>query len=126
MHELSIAMALVGQAQEALAGRAVAHVDRITVRIGALSGVDPEALSFAFPVAAAGTPVAGAELRIERVDPEVRCQACGRTTQPKWPGTVCAACGSSETTLAEGREMSLVNIEYEEPAAAPEEPGHVR
>ena len=128
MHELSIAMALVEQVQEALRGRTVDRVERVTVRIGALAGVDPEALAFAFPLATEGTSVAGAELRVERVGPEVRCGACGQSTRPAWPSTRCAACDSAETTLAQGREMDLVNVEYDEPAATErtKEQGDVR
>jgi hydrogenase nickel incorporation protein HypA/HybF len=66
MHELSIAMSLIDTVCEELPklGGAVS-VRMIRVRVGPLSGVVPRALAFAFEVAVADSPLAGARLEIE-------------------------------------------------------------
>lgn len=64
MHELGISRNIVAIVAEAACGR---RVRRITLEIGALSGVVPEAIEFAFDLAAEGTPAAGAVLDIRRL-----------------------------------------------------------
>lgn len=67
MHELSIAVSLVDSVCEELPrlGDQVT-VRSIFVRVGRLSGIVPDALSFAFDVAAENSPIAGARLEIEQ------------------------------------------------------------
>jgi hydrogenase nickel incorporation protein HypA/HybF len=40
-------------------------IRRVVLRVGALSGVEPDALRFAFEALAPGTPAAGATLELE-------------------------------------------------------------
>ena len=65
MHELSIAMSLVDTICEELPKLGAVVVRAVHVRVGALSGVVPDALTFAFDVAADGSPIAGARLDVE-------------------------------------------------------------
>jgi hydrogenase nickel incorporation protein HypA/HybF len=66
MHELSIAVSLVDTICDELPrlGDGV-RVCAVRLRIGSLSGVAPAALTFAFDVATADSPIAGARLDIE-------------------------------------------------------------
>ena len=66
MHELSIAISLVDAVCDELPrfGDRVS-VRRVLLRVGPLSGVVPDALRFAFDVAAHDSPIAGACLDIE-------------------------------------------------------------
>jgi hydrogenase nickel incorporation protein HypA/HybF len=66
MHELSIAMSLMDAIIEELPILGDVTVVAAHVRVGALSGVVPEALSFAFEVATDGSPLAGTSISIER------------------------------------------------------------
>jgi hydrogenase nickel incorporation protein HypA/HybF len=65
MHELSIAIALVDLACEEAGRRQLPRVDALHLRIGSLSGIVTDALLFSFDVAAAGTVVEGASLKVE-------------------------------------------------------------
>jgi Zn finger protein HypA/HybF involved in hydrogenase expression len=67
MHELSIALSLIDAVCDELPrlGRA-ATVRSVRIRLGPQAGVVAEALRFAFEVAAADSPLAGARLEIER------------------------------------------------------------
>jgi hydrogenase nickel incorporation protein HypA/HybF len=113
MHELSVAVALVQQAEDALTP-AVRRVTRVGIAVGVLSGVDPEALRMAFPAAAEGTRLAGASLAVRLIAAQTRCAACGDTTTPDVPYFICGACGSAEITIAAGRELLLERLECEE------------
>jgi hydrogenase nickel incorporation protein HypA/HybF len=65
MHELSIALGLIDTICEELPKLGAVSVRSVHLRVGALSGVAPDALTFAFDVAADGSPIAGARLEIE-------------------------------------------------------------
>ncbi|WP_392970228.1 hydrogenase maturation nickel metallochaperone HypA [Streptomyces sp. LN245] len=109
MHELSIAVAVVEQVEEAVReqGRAVAS---LTLRIGELAGVVPEALDFSFGLATEGTALAGSRLLIETVEARGRCEGCGREAPTGMPPVLwCAGCGRPLTLLS-GRELEIVRV----------------
>ena len=64
MHELAIAESVVATVLERTGGR---QVSVVRLRVGRLSGVVPDALTFCFELATAGTPLEGATLEIEEV-----------------------------------------------------------
>ncbi|MFJ7962973.1 hydrogenase maturation nickel metallochaperone HypA [Streptomyces sp. NPDC096324] len=109
MHELSIAVAVVEQVEEAVRDRGRA-VESLTLRIGELAGVVPEALEFSFGLATEGTALAGARLLIETVDARGRCEGCGREARTGMPPVLwCAGCGAPLTLLG-GRELEIVRV----------------
>lgn len=65
MHELSIAVSLIDAICDELPRLGRVSVRSVRVRVGALSGVVADALTFAFDVAADSSPIAGARLEIE-------------------------------------------------------------
>jgi len=113
MHEYSLMTALMERVEaEAATHRALA-VHRVRVRIGELSGVEPDLLESAFAIVRAGTICAGAALEIERVAARWVCPACRR---PMTAGErlECPACGEP-AALAAGDEIVLGQIELEVP-----------
>lgn len=113
MHELSIALSLVDAACEQLPDLgAHARVRALHVRVGALSGVVPEALMFSFDVAAAGSAIAGARLRIERVALIAWCEHCEAEralATVQW--LRCPTCHRPTPEVRTGRELELVSLE---------------
>jgi hydrogenase nickel incorporation protein HypA/HybF len=65
MHELSVAVSLVELACEEASRRQLQRVHALHLRLGSLSGIVTGALLFSFDVAAAGTPIEGALLKVE-------------------------------------------------------------
>jgi hydrogenase nickel incorporation protein HypA/HybF len=65
MHELSIAISLVETICDELPRLGDVRVRSVRVRVGALSGVVPDALTFAFDVASDGSRIAGTRLEID-------------------------------------------------------------
>ena len=113
MHELSIAQALVEQVESAAAKERALRVVRVVITVGALSGVDPEALRSLFPLVAEGTVTDGAELVVETVAARVKCRACGHEAQTDAAFIGCAACGSRDVELSAGRELNIKTVELE-------------
>jgi hydrogenase nickel incorporation protein HypA/HybF len=121
MHELSVAESILEQVEELAAREGADGVNRVTVSVGSLSGVEPDALEFAFPVALETSGLDGVELVIERVPAHMKCAACGRTTEPEFPFAVCAHCGSAEVECLGGRELLIQSVELLKPAGRAKE-----
>ncbi|OFW05192.1 MAG: hydrogenase nickel incorporation protein HypA [Acidobacteria bacterium RIFCSPLOWO2_02_FULL_68_18] len=113
MHEYSIVQALFERvAAEARTRRATA-VHRLSIRIGELSGVEPDLLTTAYETFRTETICAGAALDLRVVPARWTCPGCGRGFDR---GDVlrCAACGVP-ARLAGGDEIMLDRIEMEVP-----------
>jgi hydrogenase nickel incorporation protein HypA/HybF len=115
MHELSIAMSLVDVASEQASRMRDVRVTALHVRLGVLSGVVADALSFSFALAAEDSPIAGAQLVIEEAPIVVHCTTCNAERQiPSAQLLHCPICSTPATTLVGGREMELVSLEVED------------
>lgn len=112
MHELSIVLSMMDRIREE-AMRHNGTVRGVHVKIGVLSGVDCEALRFAWEVARADTELAEAELKIEKIPLLVRCPACGNTHTPEARSIFCPQCVTPEQDILEGREMVLTALEID-------------
>jgi hydrogenase nickel incorporation protein HypA/HybF len=95
----------------AQAGAKRVHVVRL--RIGALSGVVPEALEFAFEALSAGTPAEGAQLAIESVPARFWCDVCAEEFESPDLFAECPRCRKPSGELRAGREMELASLEVE-------------
>ena len=113
MHELAVCQALMDQVAGVAAREAARRVTAVTLQIGDLSGVEPQLLQDAWPIASAGSLAAGARLHIETVPLRVRCLACGGETDALPNRLVCGECGSFRTTLVSGEELLLKSVELE-------------
>ena len=117
MHELSIATAIVEQAGEVARAHHATAVSAVTVRVGELSGVVPDALTFAFDVARDGTALATADLVDEAVPALAHCGPCGEEfTVGVPPFFWCPRCDRPAQGLSSGRELEITGIEFAEGA----------
>lgn len=111
MHELSIACSLVKAAVDEATRHGAAHVTRLDVVLGALSGVEMDALLFCFPAVARGTVCEGAGLNVEIQPATGRCPACSSTSEVRDFLSHCPSCGEWPLGLKGGREMKLRSLE---------------
>jgi hydrogenase nickel incorporation protein HypA/HybF len=114
VHELSIALALVESVSEHVVAHGGGRVRGVTLRIGALSGVEVPALRFAFPEATAGTLLAGAALEVEEVPAVGFCPCCGEErVLPSVQRLRCAVCRTPMPRIVRGRELEILAVEVE-------------
>jgi hydrogenase nickel incorporation protein HypA/HybF len=119
MHELSIMESALSAALDRAQQAGASRIYVIRLRIGALSGVVPEALQFAFEALAAGTLAEGAQLAIENVPARFWCATCAREFQSDNLFADCPQCRRPSGELRAGREMELASLEIDaEPEAA--------
>lgn len=113
MHELSVAQALVEQITNIVHQQQASHASLARVRIGLLSGVEPELLNAAFPLAAAGSVAESASLQLVRAPIRVRCQTCGAESEAAMNRLICGVCGDWHTQILSGDELILESVELE-------------
>jgi hydrogenase nickel incorporation protein HypA/HybF len=111
MHELSVCLSLLKQIESIARQHDAATVDQVYLKIGPLSGLEPELLRKAYPLAVAGTVAEKAELFIEYGEIIVTCTECGAESPAKPNRLLCAACGDFRTRLISGDEMILQRVE---------------
>lgn len=112
MHELAVCQALVEQVEKVARQQQADRVSGIALAIGALSGVEPQLLEQAFPLAAAGSVAQDAVLRIESSPVRVHCERCDQTSDVTANRLVCKHCGNWRTTLIGGDELFLTRVEF--------------
>lgn len=123
MHELAVAQGLVMEAERVAAAHRAALVERIVVRVGALSGVEPELLERAFDIARAGTCARNATLEFEQGAIEIRCRSCGSHSVAAAPNRlICGACGGWQVDVTAGEDLLLVRLELSDLGAETEPP----
>lgn len=111
MHELSVCNALIRQVERISHDHGASGVHRIFVVIGPLSGIEPELLRRALPLAAAHTVAHAAELVIRAADVVVRCNECAAESVVSANRLLCGVCGDFRTRLVSGDEMILERVE---------------
>lgn len=111
MHELALTQSLIEALREEAVLRGFARVRRVTLAVGALGHVEPEALAFCFDVAARGTLAEGAELRIERPPGSAFCTDCGSLVALAARGEPCPGCGGYRLLVRSGEELTIRELE---------------
>ncbi len=117
MHELSVCQALIAQVEQIAAQHAAQGVKSVHLRLGPLSGVEPQLLQDAYPMACAGSVAAGSVLLIDLAPLKVKCQTCGAETQASPNRLLCGQCGDYHTQVVSGDEMLLMSVELIQGAA---------
>ena len=111
MHELSVCLSLLQQMETIAEQRNASAVERVYLKIGPLSGIEPHLLRQAYPLAVAGTVAENAELVIEAADVVVTCTQCGSESKVLPNRLLCADCGDFRTRVISGDEMILQRLE---------------
>jgi hydrogenase nickel incorporation protein HypA/HybF len=111
MHELSIALSMIEQIEEETVKHGGGTVEVVYVRIGVLSGVDAQALRYAFELACEETDLSGTRLEIEQVPLRVYCPHCALTYNPDPQYILCPRCIVSIPEILEGNELELRALE---------------
>jgi hydrogenase nickel incorporation protein HypA/HybF len=111
MHEIGMLQQALQQVLQQAGTRGAQRVERVTVRIGADSGVVPEVVALAFEVSARGTIAEGARLEIEHVPLVCYCGSCALEFEPADVLAECPRCGRISAQVRQGREFELAALE---------------
>ena len=115
MHELSIASAIVDAARAEARSHPGARLQTLGLLVGALSGVNPEALRFCFDSLTKETELEGLRLEIQECPQRNLCPQCPLTFDVIEYQAACPECGTRQTECVSGHELELAYLEVEEP-----------
>jgi hydrogenase nickel incorporation protein HypA/HybF len=111
MHEVALMQQTLEIAFEHAAQHRAQGICRLALRVGNLSGVVPDALSFAFDVLSRGTIAEGAKLEMESVPVICFCPACEQEFAPPDLFYECPRCHQLSTQVRRGQELELAYLE---------------
>ena len=110
MHELSVATEIIKIVQNEIAERNIERISTVKLKIGAMAGIDPEALKFSFKAASAKTSLAGAILDIDWLVVKGKCKSCGKNFEIDDLVFMCPHCDSADITITQGEELNIAYI----------------
>jgi hydrogenase nickel incorporation protein HypA/HybF len=82
MHELSIILSIIDEVGDESKARGLHNVEIVHLKVGVFSGVDRDALLFAWQLACEGTPLEDSLLDIETVPLIIYCAVCQQDCTP--------------------------------------------
>jgi hydrogenase nickel incorporation protein HypA/HybF len=115
MHEFSLVVSMLDIAEDAARAEGARRITRIHVEIGALAGVVPEALTFAFEGARIGTLAADAQLEVTYLPAIAYCAVCAKVFEldNRWGIAMCPDCDTPSGDLRQGRELQVADVTVE-------------
>jgi hydrogenase nickel incorporation protein HypA/HybF len=113
MHEMSLMESIVGLVEDERRREAFGRVRTVRLRVGALAGVEPDALRFCFAAISAGRITEGARLEIDAAPGQGWCGACRRRVPLAERFDACPDCGDGPLPVTGGGDLRLVDLEVE-------------
>jgi hydrogenase nickel incorporation protein HypA/HybF len=110
MHELSIVLSIVDIADEEVKKHNAHHVDSINLEIGAVAGVEFDALNFVWDAAVKNSVLDGASRHIDVVKAKARCIDCGCVFEVNDRFQACPVCHDYFTELLQGKELKVKSL----------------
>jgi len=111
MHEVSIIQNVIEIVTQKAHENKLTKINRVSLRIGELSGVMPESLNFAFENCIQGTMLEKTTLGIENVSALGRCEECNLEFPIGHFKKLCPNCNQFCTSVVSGYELYVNTIE---------------
>jgi hydrogenase nickel incorporation protein HypA/HybF len=113
MHEMSLAESVLRIIEDEARAQQLRRVHSVTLEIGRLAAVEPEAMRFAFDAVMRDTLAQGARLELVETPGYGCCADCGATVEMDEPLALCPQCGSGRVHVTGGDRMRVLELEAE-------------
>ncbi len=113
MHEMSLAEGVLQLISESAQSNGFSQVKTVWLEIGALAGVEAEAMRFCFDAVVKGTLVEGATLEIVETEGQGWCMACSKTVPLQQRYDPCPLCDGYQVEPTGGLELRVKELEVE-------------
>ena len=113
MHEYSIVQSLLDSCEEHARKNEASKVTKVVVKIGVMSGVEPDLLKTAFDTFKEETICSNAEFILNIQPIIILCHKCKVESTLKNREYCCPKCESVELEILDGEEMYLMQLELE-------------
>ena len=111
MHETVIVSGLLHILEQKAAMHKVAHIGRVTIKVGRLRAVEPQQLRLCFEMFAEDTIAEGAVLVIDQIAVRARCKNCGTEFEVPRYRFDCPGCGGGDVDVISGQELYIESFE---------------
>jgi hydrogenase nickel incorporation protein HypA/HybF len=113
VHELGITQSIIEIAEDHARAQNAVKVNSVTVEIGGLSGIVPDAVEFCFEACSKETLLEGAELIIDFIPGRARCVSCNWEDNIEQLTYVCPECGNLALERLQGEELRVKELEID-------------
>ncbi len=113
MHEMSLCENVLQIVLDNAKSQGFTRVKTVWLEIGALSGVEIEAMRFCFDAVTRGSLADSAKLQIIEVPGKAWCLQCARVVQANKRFDACRDCGSYQLQVVAGDQMRIKELEVE-------------
>jgi len=111
MHEVSIIQSVVEIVTNKAIENKFTKVNKVSLKIGELSGVMPQSLNFAFKSCIIDTMLEGSTLEIEKVKAVAECLDCKQKFPIDHFNKLCPCCNKFSSNIISGYELYINTIE---------------
>ncbi len=113
MHELSLCENILQVLEQQADVQQYRKVKTVWLEIGALAGVEIEALRFSFDMVMQGSLADQAHLEIIEIPGQAWCSSCNRDVFVEQRYDLCSHCGSHQLQVNRGDQMRIKELEVE-------------
>ncbi len=110
MHEMSIVVSIVEIAESEAKKANAEKITEMELDIGTVSGIEIDALNFAFDSIKHKTMLKDAEIKINIIEAKSICEDCKYEFKTENVYTLCPQCDSYKTSILKGKEMKVKSI----------------
>jgi hydrogenase nickel incorporation protein HypA/HybF len=118
VHEMGITAEVIAAVTEAAEREKAVRVNRVTLTIGGLTAIMPDALQFAWEALTPGSPLEGARLEVIEVPARSRCGECQTEFEHDQYDRICPTCGNFLCEVIAGNELRIDGVDVELPGGA--------
>ncbi len=113
MHELSIATELFTQINKIIENQPYNKVLSITLKVGKMQQIIPEAFDFAMEVITKDTKAEGVKIIYKELPIIIKCNQCNIESEVNEFHFICEKCGSTDVEIISGKELMFESMEVE-------------
>ena len=113
MHEMSIALNIISIVTDEMEKNNAGVLRSVRLKIGKMSAVVPDSLSFCFEIITKDTPLDEARLVIDIAPLMGFCRICEEEFEMDCYSFSCPNCGCTGIETISGHELSIVEIEVD-------------
>ncbi len=113
MHEMSICESLVSIIEEQAVAQSFSRVNIVRLEVGALAGVEVDALRFSFDVVTRNGIADGAKLDVIELPVTGWCMPCASAVTVRQRYDACPDCGSYQIQITGGEELRIKEMEVD-------------
>jgi hydrogenase nickel incorporation protein HypA/HybF len=113
MHELSIAQNIIEIVEDNIKTVENPKVNFVFLKVGKLSNVLVDSLTFGFDTLIQGTNLEGAKLLVEEIPIKLNCKNCEKEFETNKFAFQCIYCGNTNLEMLTGNELTVSEIDVE-------------